>query len=266
MGSLLTMEHIHLHPLHSVIQRSFSISRHIDFFLWMQESVVEYLPHDVLIAAWGDFDSGHLQYDIASNVPGVRTQTIASHDASIDSLMMQLHKKWVENDNKWFVINNFDVMGVDGLVEDSVLSKLTDIQSVLVYGITDSRSRDDTLYVFFNRLESYQIKHSVMGMLMPHVDSALRKIECLIHPEMIRPNNRRAMDKVDDVDLGFSEREQEILHWIGTGKTNYEIGKILEISPNTVKNHVKRIFGKLEVSSRAQAIAKYNDKNHPLGK
>ena len=48
-----------------------------------------------------------------------------------------------------------------------------------------------------------------------------------------------------------------ILHWVKTGKTNFEIGIILTISPNTVKNHLKRIFQKLDVSCRAQAVAKY---------
>jgi DNA-binding CsgD family transcriptional regulator len=47
------------------------------------------------------------------------------------------------------------------------------------------------------------------------------------------------------------------LHWFKTGKTNFEIGMILTISPNTVKNHLKRIFQKLDVSCRAQAVAKY---------
>lgn len=55
---------------------------------------------------------------------------------------------------------------------------------------------------------------------------------------------------------GLSDREQEILHWVRSGKTNLEIGMILNISANTVKNHLKRIFQKLDVSCRAQAVAK----------
>ena len=42
------------------------------------------------------------------------------------------------------------------------------------------------------------------------------------------------------------------------GKTNPEIGCILHISEFTVKNHIKSIFAKLDVTNRAQAVAKLN--------
>jgi DNA-binding CsgD family transcriptional regulator len=51
-------------------------------------------------------------------------------------------------------------------------------------------------------------------------------------------------------------REQEILRWIYQGKSNFEIGAILSISPLTVKNHVQKILRKLNVVNRAQAVGK----------
>ena len=41
-----------------VIQKSFPVQKHVDFFKWLQGSVSKILPHDVLVAAWGDFSSG----------------------------------------------------------------------------------------------------------------------------------------------------------------------------------------------------------------
>ena len=41
------------------------------------------------------------------------------------------------------------------------------------------------------------------------------------------------------------------------GKTNSEIGQILDISFFTVKNHAQRIFRKLDVLNRTQAVAQY---------
>lgn len=52
----------------------------------------------------------------------------------------------------------------------------------------------------------------------------------------------------------LTTREKEILLWIAEGKSNPEIGKILTISPLTVKNHVQKILKKLNVVNRAQAI------------
>jgi len=55
----------------------------------------------------------------------------------------------------------------------------------------------------------------------------------------------------------LTEREAEILKWVALGKTNPEIGSILEISAFTVKNHMQRVFKKLDVSNRAQAVGKF---------
>jgi DNA-binding NarL/FixJ family response regulator len=52
----------------------------------------------------------------------------------------------------------------------------------------------------------------------------------------------------------LSERERQILALVAEGRNNIDIGKTLFISDKTVRNHVTRIFEKLGVSSRAQAI------------
>ena len=62
----------------------------------------------------------------------------------------------------------------------------------------------------------------------------------------------------------LSEREAEILRWMRAGKTNQEIGLILNISPFTVKNHVQKILRKLNVTNRTQAVAKSGQRKKPL--
>ncbi len=48
-------------------------------------------------------------------------------------------------------------------------------------------------------------------------------------------------------------RELEILKMVAKGLTNKQIGRVLEISGNTVRNHVNSIIEKLEVSDRTEA-------------
>jgi two-component system NarL family response regulator len=51
----------------------------------------------------------------------------------------------------------------------------------------------------------------------------------------------------------LTTRELEILEMLAKGRTNKEIGSALEISDNTVRNHVINIIDKLEVSDRTEA-------------
>lgn len=53
----------------------------------------------------------------------------------------------------------------------------------------------------------------------------------------------------------LSEREAEILHLVADGLSNREIAEALFISRYTVESHVKRIYRKLAVSSRINAVS-----------
>ena len=54
----------------------------------------------------------------------------------------------------------------------------------------------------------------------------------------------------------LTPREREVLELIANGVSNQDIADRLHISPRTVGNHISNIFGKLQVSDRAQAIVK----------
>jgi two-component system, NarL family, response regulator LiaR len=54
---------------------------------------------------------------------------------------------------------------------------------------------------------------------------------------------------------GLTERESELLALLPTGMTNRELSEQLHIGENTIKAHLKRLFSKLDVRNRAQAVA-----------
>lgn len=56
----------------------------------------------------------------------------------------------------------------------------------------------------------------------------------------------------------LSEREREVLTGIGKGFSYAEVADALKITTNTVRTHVRRIYEKLSVNSRVEALYEYN--------
>ena len=66
--------------------------------------------------------------------------------------------------------------------------------------------------------------------------------------------NRRALES-----LGISDREHAVLELLVAGHSNREIAERLFVSANTIKSHVARLYQKLEVSRRTQAVKRARD-------
>jgi len=69
-----------------------------------------------------------------------------------------------------------------------------------------------------------------------------------LSPAPFEPNTRVQQT------LGISERELEVLELLAAGRSNKEIAGRLHVSPNTVKTHVAKLYGKLDVGRRTEAI------------
>lgn len=59
--------------------------------------------------------------------------------------------------------------------------------------------------------------------------------------------------------LGITKREHTVLEQLADGQSNKEIARSLHVSPNTIKTHVSRLYAKLDVSQRVQAVQKAKD-------
>lgn len=84
-----------------------------------------------------------------------------------------------------------------------------------------------------------------LGAVCGHLSACLAQLR---HPAVLNPLLAR-----------LTPRERQIAQLVAQGLTNAEIGASLWISQNTVKQALKRMFRKLEVSARAEMVAKLQD-------
>jgi len=122
---------------------------------------------------------------------------------------------------------------------------------LLVHGLHDAEGRAASLFTFACRPGSVGPRQAYLAQLLAPA----------MHAAWVRTQLQRHSDGGVAADKAVGQsvltvRELDILKWIYVGKSNFEIGAILKISPLTVKNHVQKILRKLNVVNRTQAIGK----------
>ena len=251
-----------LERYYALISQVFEVRRHIDLMQWLQGDVQHYLPHDILVAAWGDFHLGLVHYDIVSAIPGVRSENAESE--AITPLLTSLFDRWIAQDRRPFSLKvsergfSWDNVATPGPIGDAMRT----MRSSLIHGINDQRGRHDCLYVLFSsQTQRHRNERTSWKFLMPYIDNALRQVELLPRQyvsESVAPAGIPEASPDNEVTV-LSEREAGIMKWVAMGKTNGEIGSILDVSTFTVKNHMQRIFKKLDVFNRAQAVSAFSN-------
>lgn len=236
-----------------LLHESLKIRSHFEFLLWSQGNLQQFLPHDIMIAAWGDFSLGLVYFDIVSAVPGLRTTQI--HNTHLIPLLKRLYAAWNSRARAPFELSMDQGIFTEGDLAASKLDgNFRHMRSALVHATKDVRGHNDCLYVLMSSsTRTTESARPMLETLLPYIDNALRQLEYV--PEQM------AADDAEDAHMEsasepLSGRELEIMEWVRNGKTNFEIGMILDISSFTVKNHLQRIFRKLDVVNRAQAVAK----------
>lgn len=74
-----------------------------------------------------------------------------------------------------------------------------------------------------------------------------------------RPAAEFALNEAALQSLGITQREHAVLEQLALGHSNKQIAAALHVSPNTVKTHIARLYDKLEVNQRVQAVQKAKD-------
>lgn len=232
--------------LMTVIDASLKVRRRHQLFLWIQGVFQSVIPHETLICFLGELDGRNSDMDHFSITEG-REQFFANLCDADGGLMQRLIKLWTGSGYRPLVVDT----NPSNLTYDPQISRILECHKIInlaAHGTHNSRGEANTFFCFLN-LES------------PIPSNADYSLELVI-PFLSSAYIRTKLDSGPvDRPLAFSSkvltsRQAEILHWVQQGKSNAEIGDILNISPLTVKNHVQKILRKLNVQNRAQAVGK----------
>lgn len=100
----------------------------------------------------------------------------------------------------------------------------------------------------------YVLKHAPTEKLLDTIRKAASGQDAWTREELRRVTGALATPRLSsDVEVPLTQRESEVLRQLALGLTNKEIAQALDISYETVKEHVQHILRKVGVSDRTQA-------------
>ena len=136
--------------------------------------------------------------------------------------------------------------GTDGIAALRLVREKFPDQRVVM--LTMSDAEEDVYQALTLGARGYVIKDNSPGNII----GALRKV---MSGELAVSDAVRSAYEARKSERGLTGREKEILVLVSKGCSNAEIGDILHLSPNTVKNHLKNLFEALGAADRAEAVA-----------
>ena len=229
------------------LDASLRVYERAHFFSWTQGLLQSLIRHEVLICALRNGDPQAMRADSFSMVAPEQAifGDMFLRDASV---VPNLIKVWEDRGFRPMICDVGDTAFARGpFAQELERVKATQI---LAHGTHDGEGRVTSFFTFASRPGLLVNRHAYLARLVtPFLHSAWVRTE---FSGRTKCNDGVVAEKTGKI----TAREQEILRWVYFGKSNFEIGAILDISPLTVKNHVQKILRKLDVVNRAQAVGK----------
>jgi transcriptional regulator EpsA len=221
-----------------VLTRGTALASRGELAQWLQHDVQPWIPHQLML--WAEMRDGIEECALVSAPATMGQMECAGWGPK---LMAYFADCWIAAQH---TPTRVALAGCEALLGPHIEAlPQRDVRSALVHGVVDRFAGTRHVFAALGPLPvEPEAAPSALKLFISVLDTAVRATP-LAAPEAA-------------ADRPLSERERQIMHWIARGKTNPEIGCILRISEFTVKNHVKSIFSKLDVSNRAQAVAKLN--------
>jgi DNA-binding NarL/FixJ family response regulator len=148
-----------------------------------------------------------------------------------------------------------DGSGIDLIRETAARHPATDIMVISIFG-----DEEHVLASIEAGATGYILKDSLPEEFV-HLIAQLRAGGSPISPVIARkllkrfqPKRETAGPTLEAAASGLSPRESEVLSLIAKGFSFAEIARLLDVSPHTITAHVKKIYQKLAVHSRGEAV------------
>lgn len=226
------------------IEASHQINKRFQFFLWAQGVLQSFLPHQTLICATGNLDAEQFEVDVFSSDAVTQDKQPELWESARETTHLAV-REWMRRGREPLAYST----EMRDAGNDPMLNAIWELGlgNTLMHGTRDLRGPNSSFFIF-GRLARKPRRRSreVCEILLPYLHFAVHRYALLDGDAMKR--------RAPAPDL--SSREIQIMRGVRDGKTNMEIGAELGISPLTVKNHIQRILRKLQVSNRAQAVAR----------
>jgi DNA-binding NarL/FixJ family response regulator len=183
-----------------------------------------------------------------------------SEHGTAESALAQLPKE-----NPTVVLTDINLPGLNGIeCVRRLKAVLPQTQFVMLTVYEDA---DHIFHALSAGATGYLLKHTPRGELLAalkQVHSGGSPMTSNIARKVVQSFQQRSPAATTADTSELSPRENEVLDLLARGYLYKEIADSLEISLPTVSTYIRRIYEKLHVRSRAQAVAKYA--NIPLGK
>ena len=229
------------------IDASLRVYTRAQLFGWTQGLLQNVIRHELLLCALREGWPMTYQVDCFAS-PWIDSDRVCGLFQQDVESVAELVRRWGEAEFHPVVCG---MTGTGALAHGEFSAELHALgaDNVLVHGTYDSLGKPVSLFVLGGMPGEVGVDQSFLLELMaPFLHLAWVRSQLARAPEEAHATARTA-------DL-LTAREKEILHWIHLGKSNFEIGTILGISPLTVKNHVQKILRKLNVRNRTQAVGR----------
>ena len=237
-----------LEPVMLNLEHSVKVHGRHQFFGWTQGLMQSLVPHELLICAARNGADTSFNVECFSMTPSepARFSELLHRDSGILTSLVAAWEK-----NSFFPVVG-EAQSQAPLGGPALWREIQRIgaDTLVVHGTHDAASRAQSIFVFACRGGEAANREYFLRLIVPSLHAAWVRTQ--VNPATGESSSAAGQPASG----GLTGREQEVLKWVYHGKSNYEIGMILSISPLTVKNHVQKILRKLNVQNRTQAVGK----------